>query len=143
MSARQQQRYPRLLHQPRGYAQLSYNHFWRYRDMGTLLGTVQEIDNHSMLTTINKNIFLWRYIEEDILQLMAFLGEEVDGDLTTQKIRGESSSLSGYTSTAAIYVHANLQSQYGRHERTGTVLCILRLPRHWAQDSKQIKDIAE
>jgi hypothetical protein len=44
--------------------------------------------------------------EGDILQLMAFLGEEVDGALTTQKIRGESSSLSGYTSTApTLHIH--------------------------------------
>jgi hypothetical protein len=39
--------------------------------------------------------------EGDILQPMTFLGEDVDGALTTQKIRGESSSLFGYPSTAA------------------------------------------
>jgi hypothetical protein len=38
---------------------------------------------------------------------MTFLGEEVDGALTTQKIRGESSSSSGYPSTAAtLHIHA-------------------------------------
>jgi len=45
--------------------------------------------------------------EGDLPQLMAFLGDEVDGILTTQKIRGETSSLSGYTSIAAmLHVHA-------------------------------------
>jgi hypothetical protein len=38
---------------------------------------------------------------------MAFLGEEVDEAYTTQKIRGESSSISGFTPTAAtLHVHA-------------------------------------
>jgi hypothetical protein len=68
--------------------------------------------------------------EGGILQLMAFLGEEVDGILTTQKIRGETSSLSGYTSTAAtLHVHATSVGQHKKHEKTGTVLCILRFSR--------------
>ena len=44
--------------------------------------------------------------EGDILQLMAFLGDEVDGALTSQKIRGESSSSCGYPPTTAT-IHGN------------------------------------
>jgi hypothetical protein len=39
--------------------------------------------------------------EEDILSLLTFLGEEVDGALTAHKIRGEVTSRYGYTPTAA------------------------------------------
>jgi len=39
--------------------------------------------------------------EGDILSLMTFLGEEVDGALTTHKIRGEITGRCGYTPTAA------------------------------------------
>jgi hypothetical protein len=47
--------------------------------------------------------------EGDILQLMEFLGEEVDGALNTQKICGKSSSLSSYPSTAST-LHVNDKS---------------------------------
>jgi len=65
--------------------------------------------------------------EGDILQLMNFLGEEADGALTTQKKRGESSSLCGYTSTDATSRTSQiLMTSMEGHSRTWTVLCILR-----------------
>ena len=83
--------------------------------------------------------------EGDILQLMAFLGEEVDGALTTQKIRGESSSLSGYTSTAAT-LHLNAKSAGPARKTTKgpEPFCVFfDCCCHWAQDCKNITDVTE
>ena len=64
--------------------------------------------------------------EGDILQLMAFLGEEVDGALTTQKIRGESSSLSRYASTAAtLHVHAKSLGAAQKNKKRPDSFCAL------------------
>jgi hypothetical protein len=83
--------------------------------------------------------------EGDIIQFMAFLGEEVDGALTTQKIRGESSSLSGYPSTAAmLHVHAKTVGQARKTAKEPEPLCVFCDSRgHWAQDCKKITDITE
>ena len=83
--------------------------------------------------------------EGDILQLMAFLGEEVDGALTTQKIRGESSSLSGYTSAAAtLHVHAKSAGLARKTTKDAEPFCAFYDSRgHWAQDSKKITNITE
>ena len=48
--------------------------------------------------------------EGDILSLMTFLGEEVDGALTIHKIRGEVTSRCGYTPTA-VTLHVQLKSR--------------------------------
>ena len=53
--------------------------------------------------------------EGDILQLMEFLGEKVDGALTMQKSRGGSCSLCGYPYTAAtLHVHAKSAGPAGK-----------------------------
>ena len=82
--------------------------------------------------------------EGDILQLMAFLGEEVDGALTTQKIHGESSSSSSYPPIVAT-LHVNPKSVGTRKTANGPepfcAFCDSRS--HWAQDCKKITDITE
>jgi hypothetical protein len=84
-------------------------------------------------------------LEGDILQLMAFLGEEVDGALITQKIRGESSSLSSYPSTAAtLHIHAKTVGRAWKTAKGPEPFCVLCDSRgHWAQDCKKITDITE
>ena len=83
--------------------------------------------------------------EVDILQLMAFLGEEVDGALTTQKIRGDSSSLSSYTPTAAtLHVHAKSAASALKSTKGHEPFCVFCDYRgHWAQDCKKITGLAE
>jgi len=83
--------------------------------------------------------------EGDILQLMAFLGEEVDGGLTTQKICSESSSLSGYPSTAAtLHVHTKSAGPAWKTTKEPEPFCAFCDSRdHWAQDCKKIADITE
>jgi len=83
--------------------------------------------------------------EGDILQLMAFLGEEVDGALTTQKIHGESSSLSGYTSTAVtLHVHAKSAGPARKATKEPGPFCVFCDSRsHWAQDCKRITDVTK
>jgi hypothetical protein len=77
--------------------------------------------------------------------LMAFLGEEMDGALTTQKIRGESSSLSDYLSTAAmLHVHAKTVGAAWKTAKGLAPFCVFCDSRgHWAQDCKKITDITE
>jgi len=60
----------------------------------------------------------WQGLSEgDILKFMEFLGEEVDGALITQKIRGESTDNPNYTpSTAALHVSSK-QPRSGRKDR--------------------------
>ena len=82
--------------------------------------------------------------EGEILQLMAFLGEKVDGTLTTRKIRGESSGLSSYTPTAATFhVHAKSATPPRKSTKWHEPFCVFCDYRgHWAQDCK-ITDFAE
>ena len=75
---------------------------------------------------------------------MAFLGEEVDGALTTQKIRGEFSSLTGYTSTAAtLHVHAKSGTAQKAPKRLEPFCAFCDSRGHWAQDCTRIMDIAD
>ena len=80
--------------------------------------------------------------EGDILSQMTFLGEEVDGALTTHKIRGETTSRYGYTPTAAT-LHVN-QSRKGRTTRGPEPFCVFcEFRGHLAQDCKRVVDNAE
>ena len=83
--------------------------------------------------------------EGDIIQLMTFFGEEVDGALTTRKIRGEASGLSMYTPTAATFhVHAKSATPPRKSTKGHESFCIFCDYRdHWAQDRKKITDFAE
>jgi hypothetical protein len=76
---------------------------------------------------------------------MAFLGEEVDGALITQKIRGEASSLSGYTTTAStLHVHSNSGGATQRDAKRPEPFCAFCDSRgHWAQDCTRITDHAD
>jgi len=67
---------------------------------------------------------------------MTFLGEEVDGALTTQKIRGETSSLSGYTSRAAtLQVDAKSVGAAQKNTKRPEPFCeFCDSCGHWAQD---------
>jgi hypothetical protein len=76
---------------------------------------------------------------------MAFLGEEVDGAITTQKIRGEFSNLSGYTSTAVtLHVHAKSGGAAQRNtKRPEPFYAFCDSRGHWAQDFTKVTDIAD
>ena len=83
--------------------------------------------------------------EGDILSLMTFLGEEVDGALTTQKIRGEVTSRYGYTPTAAaLHVQSKSRSSVRRVAKDTGPFCVFCENRgHWAQDCERVVDITE
>ena len=55
--------------------------------------------------------------EGDILKLLEFLGEEVDGALVTQKIRGESIGNTSYISSAAALHVNSKRPNFGQKER--------------------------
>ena len=76
--------------------------------------------------------------EGDILKLMEFLGEEVDGALTAQKIRGESLYHLNYIpSAAALQVNSKQPKLKDRH--TGDPFCVFcESEGHWAQDCKRV-----
>ena len=83
--------------------------------------------------------------EGDILSLMTFLGEEVDGALTIHKIRGEVTSRCGYTPTA-VTLHVQLKSRgLARRDAKGPEpFCVFcESHGHWAQDCKRVGDIGE
>ena len=84
--------------------------------------------------------------EGDILSLMTFLGEEVDGALTAHKIRGEVASRCEYTPTAAT-LHVQSKSRGpARRDAKGPPepFCVFCESRgHWAQDCKRVVDIGE
>ena len=84
-----------------------------------------------------------RISEGDILKLMQFLNDEVNGALINQKIRGEPMGLGNYTPTAA-----TLQVQTrtkGRAQKTATrpePFCVFCENRgHWAQDCRSVSDV--
>ena len=83
--------------------------------------------------------------EGDILSLMTFLGEEVDGALTTQKIRGEVTSRYGYTPiAAALHVQSKSRSSVRRAAKDMGPFCVFCENRgHWAQDCERVVDITE
>jgi len=86
-----------------------------------------------------------RISEGNMLQSMAFLGGEVDGAPTTQNIRGEYSSLSGYTSTATtLHVHAKSVGAAQKNTKRPEPFCAFCDSRgHWGEDCTKITDIAD
>jgi len=76
---------------------------------------------------------------------MAFLSEEIDGALTTQKMRGETTSLSGHTSTAAtLPAHAKSVGVAQKKTKRPEPFCAFCDSRdHWAQDCTKITGIAD
>ena len=83
--------------------------------------------------------------EGDVVKLMEFLGEEVDGAFTAQNIRGETSPASNFTPTAAT-LHVN--SKAGPTSRKGRrsvepfcLFCECNCP--WAQNFKTATDVRE
>ena len=76
---------------------------------------------------------------------MKFLGEEVDGALTTQKIRGELTSRCGYTpTTAALHVQSKSGSSDRRVAKDSRHSCVFCESRgQWAQDCERVVDITE
>jgi hypothetical protein len=83
--------------------------------------------------------------EGDIIKLMEFLGEEVDGTLTTQKIRGETSRTSSFVpTTAALHVDSESRKTTRRVKRSAEPFCVFcELHGHWAQDCKRVTDVKE
>lgn len=83
--------------------------------------------------------------EGNMLKLMAFLGAEVDAALTTQKIRGEHSTLSDLPSTAAaLHVNSKSRAKSRKTTRLPQPFCVFCEAReHWAQDCKEITDVTE
>ena len=76
---------------------------------------------------------------------MEFLGEEVDGALTVQKIPSETSPASNFTPTAAtLHVHSKSGSTSRKSRRLVEPLCVFcERNSHWAQDCKAITDVKE
>jgi len=76
---------------------------------------------------------------------MAFVGDEEEGALATQKIRGEPPNLSGYTSTAAtLHVHAKSGGAAQKNTKRPEPFCAFFDSRgHWAQDCTKITDLAD
>ena len=77
----------------------------------------------------------WRWIvhfkrqglsEGDILKLMEFLGEEVDGALTAQKIRGDTLDHPNYIPLAAtLHVNSKRPKSERKNRQTGDPFCVL------------------
>ena len=79
--------------------------------------------------------------EEDILQLMKFLGEEVEGVLVTQKIRGTSLS-ENIPSTVTLHVDSKSEKNQRKHKDTSEPFCVFcEYCGHWAQDCKTVIDV--
>jgi len=76
---------------------------------------------------------------------MAFLREEVDGAVTTQKIRVETSCLSGYTSTAAtLHLHTKSGGLEQKNTKRSEMFCSFCDSRgHCAQDCTKITELAD
>ena len=80
--------------------------------------------------------------EGDVIKLMEFLGEEVDGALTAQKIRGETSPASNFTPTAAaLHVHSKAGSTSRKGRRSVQQFCVFcECNGHCGQDCKAVTD---
>jgi hypothetical protein len=75
---------------------------------------------------------------------MKYLGEEVDGVLTAQKIRGEPSLASSLTPTAAtLHVHSKSGSTSRRSRSVEPLFVFCESTGHWAQDCKAVTDVKE
>ena len=82
--------------------------------------------------------------EGDILRLMEFLGEEVDGALVTQKIRGISFSSGNIPTTATFHVNAKTGGRSRKGKNTAEPFCVFCESRgHWAQDCKKVQHVDE
>jgi hypothetical protein len=82
--------------------------------------------------------------EGDILKL-EFLGEEVDGALTAQKICGEALDNPNYFPSAmALHVNSK-QTKSGQNNRhTGYPFCVFCESKgHWAQDCRRVTEVSE
>jgi len=76
---------------------------------------------------------------------MEFLCEEVDGDLMSQKIRGETSPASNFTPTAVtLHVCSKSGSTSRNSRRSVEPFCVFcESNSHWAQDCKAVTDVKE
>lgn len=78
--------------------------------------------------------------EGDVLKLLSFLEEEVQGALTAQKIRGEQQVTSNYTPTAATFHINSKQAKTSRKIKQDVqpycIFCDTRT--HWAQDCNNV-----
>jgi len=74
---------------------------------------------------------------------MEFLGEEVDGALMVQKIRGETSRASNFSPTAAtLHARSKSGSTFRKSRRSVEPFCIYyESNSHWAQDCKAVTDV--
>jgi len=80
--------------------------------------------------------------EGDVVKLMGFLGEEVDGALTVQKIRGDTSPASNFTPTAATLHVRSKSGSISRKSRSVEPFCLFcERNGHWAQDCKAVTDV--
>jgi hypothetical protein len=86
-----------------------------------------------------------RLSEGDILKLMEFLGEEVNGVLTARKVRGELLDRPNYIpSAAALHINSNQPKSGRRHGHTGDSFCVCCEARgHWAQDCRKVTNVSE
>ena len=82
---------------------------------------------------------------EGDVKLMEFLGEEVHGAHTAQKIRGETSLGSNLTpTTATLHVRSKSGSTSRRSRRSVEPFCVFcENNSHWAQDCKAVIGVRE
>jgi hypothetical protein len=83
--------------------------------------------------------------EGDVLKLMEFLGEEVDGALTAQKIRGDTLDFPTHIpSAAALHVNSKPSKSGRKDKHTGDPFCVFCESRgHWAQECKKVTELSE
>jgi hypothetical protein len=83
--------------------------------------------------------------EGEVLKLMEFLGEEVDGALTAQKIRGETLDHRNYIpSAAALHVNSKQPKSERKDKHNGDPFCVFCEPKsHWAQECKRVTEVSE
>ena len=83
--------------------------------------------------------------EGDVVKLMEFLGEELHGALTAQKIRGETSLASNLTPAAAtLHVRSKTGSTSRRSRKSVDPFCVFcESNSHWDQDCKTVVDVKE
>jgi len=83
--------------------------------------------------------------EGNILNLMEFLSEEVDGALIAQKIRGESTDTPNYIPSAAALHFSSKQPRSGRKDRhKDEPFCVFcEAKGHWAQECKKVTSVTD
>ncbi|GBL81626.1 hypothetical protein AVEN_93420-1 [Araneus ventricosus] len=81
--------------------------------------------------------------ESDILKLRDFLSEEVEGALTTLKIKGEpTKEFCALTSTAAFNVNSKTQYKKKSYSKKSSPFCpFCNVAGHWPQECKSVTDI--